>query len=182
MGSRHQLFVVARIHGHYRRLAAVHSQYHSGETALRRCLSLLRIFRAAQNRVPIQQELIAAQRRNKHFWTPEKGDKTATSGETLTEQYGNVVAPFPFITTCLVLGASYNATEGYQCRVHSLPFNMQFDRGDNNDGITIIDVTEAQKARYCFVNLEDRPDRGAEDRDEDWSADDARTVKGTYTL
>ena len=33
---------------------------------------------------------------------------------------------------------------------------MDFNAGDNNDGIMVIDVTEPKKARCCFVNFQDK--------------------------
>jgi hypothetical protein len=41
--------------------------------------------------------------------------------------------PFPFIATCLVLGASYSP-EGYFHAVSIEPFFMTYNQGDNNDG------------------------------------------------
>ena len=35
-----------------------------------------------------------------------------------------------------------------------LQFNTPFDGGDNNDGVTIIDVTQEADPRYCFVFFE----------------------------
>lgn len=55
---------------------------------------------------------------------------------------------------------------------------MQFDGGDNNDGITILDVTEAQSPRYCFANLEDRMESNGGDSDEN----NGMIIKGTYDL
>jgi hypothetical protein len=56
-----------------------------------------------------------------------------------------------FITTCLPLGASFDVKEGYNANLILEPFNMVFDGGDNNDGITIIDITDLSHVRYCFV-------------------------------
>jgi hypothetical protein len=30
---------------------------------------------------------------------------------------------------------------------------MGFDQGDNNDGITVIDITDLESVKYCFVNF-----------------------------
>jgi hypothetical protein len=59
--------------------------------------------------------------------------------------------PFPFLIACLLLGASLNVKEGYNATLNLLPFNMSFDGGDNNDGITVIDIMELSHVRYCFV-------------------------------
>lgn len=76
------------------------------------------------NRLPIKQELIAAQRHDKSFWdwsTDEEYDKK------------NSHVPFPFIATCLVLGASYDPS-GYYHQTHIESFYTPYDGVDNNDG------------------------------------------------
>lgn len=58
---------------------------------------------------------------------------------------------FPFITTCLVLGAGADLEKGYVSNVMPEPWNLEFNGGDNNDGITAIDITALMHIRYCFV-------------------------------
>ena len=41
-------------------LCAIHHQWLYGFTALKRCLGLMKIFEAPENRLPIEQELIVA--------------------------------------------------------------------------------------------------------------------------
>ena len=76
------------------------------------------------NRLPITQELIAAQRHDKSFWE-------YSNNEEYDKKNSHV--PFPFIATCLVLGASYDSS-GYFHQTHIEPFYMPYDGGDNNDG------------------------------------------------
>ena len=142
MGQRHQLFVIAKVGGKYRCLSAIHHQWLYGFTALRRCKELLLIFQAADNRTPIQQELIWASKQPDSFWkTP------------LNYHLPESNIPFPYITTCLKLGASFEAAEGYYHSVLIEPFGMDFDGGDNNNGITIIDISQPHSPRYCFVDF-----------------------------
>ncbi|KAL8937297.1 MAG: hypothetical protein Q9216_004497 [Gyalolechia sp. 2 TL-2023] len=54
--------------------------------------------------------------------------------------------------TCLITGASFNL-DGYYHGVIVEPFFMPFDGGDNNNGITIIDITDLESVRYCFVDF-----------------------------
>ena len=122
MGQRHQLFVVARIDGRYRTLCAIHHQWLYGQTALRRCLGTLKIFQDPANKIPLQRELIAAQRHDEAFWT-------ATEDEGM-----NSLVPFPFISTCLITGAAFDPQEGYYHGVMVEPFHMAYDEGDNNNG------------------------------------------------
>ena len=126
MGQRHQLFVIARIKGQYRQLCAIHHQWLYGHTALRRCLTLLRIFQHPVNRLPLQQELIHAVNQDDDFWNPGEND----------DRFGNAKnsnVPFPFVMTCLVTGASFDV-DGYFHAVTVEPFYMKFDEGDNNNG------------------------------------------------
>ena len=63
MGQRHQIYVIAKVAGRYRGLAALHNQWLYGSPAVARCRRALQVFRAAENRVPIQQKLLAARSR-----------------------------------------------------------------------------------------------------------------------
>ena len=125
MGQRHQLFVVARVNGRYRNLCAIHHQWLYGHTALRRCLGTLKIFADPANRVPIKQELIAAQRHDEDFWTVAEDED---------EQEKNNHVPFPFIATCLITSASFGPDDGYHHQVSVVSFYMAYDEGDNNNG------------------------------------------------
>ncbi len=140
MGQRHQLFVIAKVNGRYRGLSAIHHQWLYGFTAIKQCHRLLKIFQAPENRIALHHELESAQQRDDAFWNTEPS-------------YRQLDLPFPFITTCLVLGASFNPDAGYEHSVSILPFNMQYDDGDNNDGITVIDISQLGHTRYCFVDF-----------------------------
>lgn len=139
MGQRHQLFVIAKVNGKYRSLAAVHHQWLYGPTALRRCRGLLDIFSNPKNAISLQEELKVAARKDS-LWDRES---------SLMERS----VKFPFIMTCLMLGASYDSQDGYLHKVHIEPFNMSYDEGDNNNGITIIDISDLNDVRYCFVDF-----------------------------
>lgn len=53
--------------------------------------------------------------------------------------------------TCLVTGAAFDSEEPSYHVVRPEPFNMNFDQGDNNCGITVVDVTALHNLKYCFV-------------------------------
>lgn len=139
MGQRHQLFVVAKIWNRYRTLAVAHRQWLYEIGPVERCLRLIQIFQAGPNQIPIKQELRAACEKDDDFWTMD------------------FVQPFPFIATCLLVGSSFEPEHGYQHRVHSLRFNVTLDQIDNNDGITIIDISDTTDIRYCFAFPDDWP-------------------------
>ena len=121
MGQRHQLFVIAKINGRYRNLCAIHHQWLYGHTALRRCLDILNIFGNANNRMPLQQELNAAAKKDSEFWTASSGHDYDTK------------IPSPFIATCLIIGASFNVN-GYYHQVSIEPWGMAYNEGSNNNG------------------------------------------------
>ncbi|WAO92210.1 hypothetical protein NCS54_00970600 [Fusarium falciforme] len=145
MGQRHQLFVIARVGKHYRSLAAVHHQWLYGVSALRSCLRLLRIFSDPGNRLALKHELDLAV----SFFK----DKPPPSEPEEYQDAESTTCPFPFITTCLAIGASYDSKTGQVQAIHELRYDMGYDQGDNNDGITVIDVTDLDHVRYCFVNF-----------------------------
>lgn len=125
MGQRHQLFVVARVNGRYRTLCAIHHQWLYGQTALKRCLGVLKIFADPANAIPLKQELIAAQRQDEDFWIVTEDED---------EDQKNSHVPFPFVATCLITGASFGPDDGYYHQVSIVSFNMAYDEGDNNNG------------------------------------------------
>ena len=139
MGQRHQLFVIAKVRNRYRGLAAVHNQWLYGGGALQRCYRLLNILQAKENRVPIAQELRGAREQPDAFWSGNDNFQ-----------------PFPFVATCLTVGSSFDPDVGYQARVHPLAFNTSLDEVDNNDGVTVVDISDADHLGYCFAFLERR--------------------------
>jgi len=142
MGQRHQLFVIAKIKARYRTLAVVHHQWLLGYTAVRQCRNVLRILHAESNRHRLRQDLQKAQSYDFDSLSPPK----------------NTRGVFPFITTSLVLGASLDAESGHHSSVHVLNIATRYDQVDNNDGISIFDITELGKERYAFCFLEDVED------------------------
>ncbi|KAJ4319809.1 hypothetical protein N0V84_006190 [Fusarium piperis] len=146
MGQRHQLFVIARVGKHYRSLAAVHHQWLYGVSALRSSLRLLRIFSDPGNRLALEHELDLAA----PFF---KDQPPPTSGLAKYQDARNTICPFPFILTCLAIGASYDPKTGQVQTIHELRHDTGYDQGDNNDGITVLDITDLDNVRYCFVNF-----------------------------
>ena len=136
MGRRHQLFVVARIRDHFRTLAVVHHQWLYRMGPIERCLRLIHIFESEPNQIPIKQELRAACDKDDDFWTMD------------------LIEPFPFVATCLLVGSSFEPEIGYHHRVHSLSFNVKLNHFINNDGITIIDISDTKNIKYCFAFLD----------------------------
>ncbi|KAF4458745.1 hypothetical protein FALBO_14511 [Fusarium albosuccineum] len=153
MGQRHQLFVIARVGKYYRPLAAIHHQWLYGVSALRSCRRIIRIFSDPSNQAVLQHELrLAAD------YFRDKGPPPDEPFEFEYEEADKTPCPFPFITTCLSVGAAYDFELGRIQTTHELAFGTGFDQGDNNDGITVIDITDTAHVRYCFMTLYDDDD------------------------
>ncbi|KAM0421383.1 hypothetical protein ACHAPT_010918 [Fusarium lateritium] len=145
MGQRHQLFVIARVGKYYRPLAAVHHQWLYGASALRSCLRIMRIFSDPSNRLALKHELDLAA----IFY---KKEPPPPSNPEEYEEAERTICPFPIILTCLAVGAAYDVEEGRVQAIHELRYDTGYDQGDNNDGITVLDITDLDHVRYCFVN------------------------------
>ncbi|KAL5592420.1 hypothetical protein FOBRF1_013446 [Fusarium oxysporum] len=146
MGQRYQLFVIARVGNYYRPLAAIHHQWLYGVSALRSCRRFLRISSDPSNRIALKHELHLAV-----DFFQKRGPPPSDPSEY--EDPERTACPFPFITTCLAVGAAYDFDLGRVDTIHELAFDTGFDQGDNNDGITMLDITDLVDVRYCFVNL-----------------------------
>lgn len=139
MGQRHQLFVISKLAcGRYRCLAATHHQWLYGQSAVHACQRLVRIFQEPKNHALLAYEKRLANQAPDELWNRKIN-------------WANDVPEFPFIATCLVLGTSLNAETGEGANFHSLQCNVAFDAGDNNDGVTVLDVTNPAQVRYAFA-------------------------------
>lgn len=67
---------------------------------------------------------------------------------------------FPFLTTCLLLGASLAEYGDFapSRQIQPLPINTRYDATTNDDGIWVYDITKAPKIRYCFCPLANSPE------------------------
>lgn len=60
------------------------------------------------------------------------------------------------------MGYSFKEEDGYSTSsCYPQTFNTEFDRADNNEGITVLDITNVDKIRHCFVNIHSKSDRRA---------------------
>jgi hypothetical protein len=144
MGQRHPLFIIAKVGSRYRVLAALHHQWLYGLTAVQQCLQVITFLQADRNQAHIRCELQQAALR----W----------SGDNDVDDSGNIV--FPFLTTCLSLGASLDegGDFGPSIQIQPLPINTRYDAITNDDGISIYDITSAPQVRYASCHLSDDPE------------------------
>lgn len=133
-----QVFIVAKVGDRYRTFCSI-QQYFLHITLAERCLRLIKIFEEPENRIPIQQELLLAQDKPEELWAPEDQCQACCP------------FPFPYIATCLIFGTSFNAAHGFLDHTKIFYPGQEFDRLQNSDAVTIIDISEPHNVRYCFV-------------------------------
>ncbi|KAF2652566.1 hypothetical protein K491DRAFT_718793 [Lophiostoma macrostomum CBS 122681] len=138
MGQRHQLFAIAKVGNRYRSLSALHHQWLYGLTALKTCLRLVKVFQDPGNRYLLKLELARAATLDSSVWE-------------LETSWHDIRPKFPYVLTCMLIGTSVDVETGYSNAATLEPWNMECDGGDNNDGITILDITDLDHVRYCFV-------------------------------
>lgn len=137
MGYRHQIFIISMVNSRYRILAAVHNQCLYGASPTRACWRILQILQHPANQKLIKYELHHAVTRPDERWDGLEQD-----------QYGfDDPVQFPFITTCPVLGVGPDVRQ-------ILFITVDFRDVDNDDGLTMIDISNLVWIRYCFVELD----------------------------
>ncbi|KAG6890184.1 hypothetical protein C0995_010889 [Termitomyces sp. Mi166 len=153
MGQRHQAFLIAEIVPHgktdakYRCVAAMHHQWCYGSLPLRATRRLLTLLKKPEHEKIILQELRALDGKYGRWRAPPKTPQV----------------PCPFSSFLMVssfnIDLSINSEEqepyvsGVSIEHALLDANMGSSEGDNNDGITVIDITDPRNPAYCFVFL-----------------------------
>lgn len=148
MGYRHQFWVVAQLEGRYRTLAVVSSMNCGDTDAIHGCWRLLQIFGSHANRTLLRRDLEHAARQDQDWWESTRIPHEADDGEKLV--------PFPFVQTCLSLGASFDSRLDPYPYVYPVtayepsitPMNLIMN---NQSGSTIIDITDLHRLQYCFM-------------------------------
>ncbi|GLB42883.1 hypothetical protein LshimejAT787_1203320 [Lyophyllum shimeji] len=149
MGQRHQVFLIARVvpHGetkaYYRCVAALHHQWCYGRLPLHATRRMLSLIKKEDNAEIIREEL-----------------------RLLNEKYGRwrqkpLLPDVPCPYTSFLLATSWNLdfsdpldpyVSGVSLYHAQLDADMGSSEGDNNDGITVIDITDPEDPAYCFVS------------------------------
>lgn len=133
------LYVIAKVNGRYRSLAAVYRAYdNKGERAVQACRNIIALFQEPLNQALLLHELQLAGR-----LPPEEWEEVGPS------EYPNERPAFPFIATCLLLGASVSPETGKGFNATHEPFKMPLINA--SEGCTILDVTNPAAVRYAFV-------------------------------
>ncbi|KDQ52046.1 hypothetical protein JAAARDRAFT_198696 [Jaapia argillacea MUCL 33604] len=152
MGQRHQIFAIARVRRHgvppdappaYRCVAAFHHQWSYGRLPARAMHRLLTLLKQPFNAEVVRAELRA-----------------------IDGQYGGwrespsiPDIPCPFVTAlvgtawCVDLEDVKHPYGTGSLSGSALSAAMGSAEGDNNDGISVVDVTDPLSPSYCFVNI-----------------------------
>ncbi|KAJ6599201.1 hypothetical protein DFH09DRAFT_28564 [Mycena vulgaris] len=147
MGQRHQVFIVARVAAHnttvprYRCVGAYHHQWCYGRLPLMATRRFLSLVKQKDNAKIVEEEIRALQ--GKYSLGKTKPSLPAV--------------PCPY-TLFLLASAWCVDLEGYYASGVSfengmLDANMGSSGGDNNDGISVIDITDPANPSYCFVSV-----------------------------
>ncbi|KAG6876549.1 hypothetical protein C0992_012472 [Termitomyces sp. T32_za158] len=146
MGQRHQAFLIAKIIPHgdtdakYRCVAAMHHQWCFGSLPLHATRRLLTLLKKPEHATIVIEEL-----------------------RTLDGKYGRwgvspKMPPIPCPFSSFLMLSAFNfdlgddPEETYQGSYFDpLNCNMGSSEGDNNDGITVVDITDPRNPAYCFA-------------------------------
>lgn len=143
MDSRCQLYVIAKVGGRYRGLCSVHCEWRGISWAVESCFVTQKIFEATENRIPLQQELLKAQSKSETFWSTGSIVNAGTSNDI----------PFPYISMCLLVRVFLNCwAQSHRGVSLWMPVKSEFDKGDEGETHTIIDISDLTCVRYGFVN------------------------------
>lgn len=147
MGIRHQFWAIASVGGRYRSLGVVHCQNAPGEDAIRACYRLLKIFGSSANEKLIRHDCNCASTKTEDWWKSIAALHVGKLEDRI---------PFPFIHTCLFLGAAYDPRDEpdpffYPVSAYETGIPAMNLCWNNQSGFTIIDVTDRNQLRYCFM-------------------------------
>ncbi|KAJ7179228.1 hypothetical protein C8R46DRAFT_1187614 [Mycena filopes] len=147
MGQRHQIFIVARVAAHgttaarYRCVGAYHHQWCYGRLPLIAARRFLTLVKQKDNAQIIRDQLRAIQ-----------GKYGPGQTEPLMPEVPCAYPTFLMASAwCVDLEASY--ASGVSFRNSVLEASMGSSDGDNNDGITVFDITDPTNPAYCFVSI-----------------------------
>ncbi|EIW65248.1 uncharacterized protein TRAVEDRAFT_109959 [Trametes versicolor FP-101664 SS1] len=152
MGQRHQAFLIARVrpkHGEpaYRCIAACHHQFCAGVLPLRAVYRFIRLITQPENAAIVRTEL--------HEIDGKYG-RSRQDGGRMPQ------VPCPYSVSLLATAWTTNLDpsigspqyDGFTLRHAVLDATMGCWGGDNNEGISIIDVTDPLHPAYCFLRRE----------------------------
>ncbi|ETW84443.1 hypothetical protein HETIRDRAFT_416134 [Heterobasidion irregulare TC 32-1] len=147
MGQRHQVFVVAQVipkgtpadsHSQgYQCIVALHHQWCYGRLPLLATRRFLTLLRVPENAEIVRWEL----------------NEIRANWESLDDNENLCPYIASLLVSCWSASLEPHKTYATGTSCHLLSPFMGSGDGDNNDGITIIDITDCQSPAYCFVSV-----------------------------
>ncbi|KIJ29744.1 hypothetical protein M422DRAFT_214865 [Sphaerobolus stellatus SS14] len=141
MGQRHQAFLIARViphggaHAKYRCIAALQHQCCHGTLPLETASRFLKLVKQPQNAFILREEIRSL--------NGEFGHEPSITD--IPAPYGLFLLQSAFYT------AFNDPKQDYSYKKSLLSANRDSTQG-HNDGITVLDVTDIEHPRYCFMN------------------------------
>ncbi|EJD35713.1 hypothetical protein AURDEDRAFT_188643 [Auricularia subglabra TFB-10046 SS5] len=139
MGQRHQVFLVVRVHGRHRCIAAFHSQWLYGRAVV---YAAARVARALVD--PINAAAIASE-----LATLDELEIDAIANQD-NDDYDNPAILCPYLTALFLTSSRLDNELGRLYKMNLEHMYCLPSQCDNDDGFTCFDVTEQGKPRYCF--------------------------------
>jgi hypothetical protein len=162
-------YVVAKIGGHHYQLAVAKRQSPLGKNPVhksqvtRACRRLINIFSDPINRVAIQGELALAadlygREQDNGWFSPPRTEFPDTHrfspsfSELLKGRaWDRRIREFPFISTCLLLGISYDIWTSSFTPAQTEPLGLVYRETVVDYGAVVIDITELTNVRYGII-------------------------------
>ncbi|RWA07597.1 hypothetical protein EKO27_g7513 [Xylaria grammica] len=157
--SRWMFYVVSKIAGQYRPLAVVGRYGNTLDydvfsgldivTPVRRVLTILS---DPANRLAIESErALAVDFFHEHPHRETEDPAYSVSEWGTPEPIKSGSDEFPFISTCLLLGARERTTHERRPHVQSLPLGRIYRDSDTESGIVLVDITNLETLRYGII-------------------------------
>jgi len=154
MNQQHLYLIIVKINGRYRTIAAVCLIWGLYQESPRVCWRLLQILGHPVNKKLVAHELSYAVTFTESLWDDLAIDEDEDEETDITKRI-----PFPFTTTCLALAVGFNlGTANYEnLTVLSAGINLTLAKEENDDGFTIVDVTNLDDIHFYFLGRFLRP-------------------------
>ncbi|TFK70018.1 hypothetical protein BDN72DRAFT_959143 [Pluteus cervinus] len=147
MGQRHQAYIIARVipYGsnkpNYRCIGAIHHQWCYGSLPLKAALRFMALIKPKENAEVIEQEVKAL---------------NGKYGSHLRQPPAMPSVPCPFTSFLMTSAWSIDLApaqgkDAYLSHSSDEDASMQMLEGDNNDGVTVIDISNLNAPSYCFI-------------------------------
>ena len=159
MGQRHQVFLIARVNSkahektpakicHYRCIAAFHHQWCYGRLPLKAARRFLTLAKQKDNAQIIREELRNFDNATSlHVPCPYSLFLLATAWTV------DLTPGSEYNSTGIIESAQMGSGEGGSYIQGFSETSLTLVYQDNNDGITVFDVTDPENASYCFMTI-----------------------------